>query len=165
MTTTINGDTGVSQCQPNSVSQDDLQSGVAGKGPAFRAKRTSAVTLTSGVSANVVYNSIVDDTDSAYDNSTGEFTAPVAGFYLFTATLSFSGTLTRALLDLVVPDGVIRLNDITANLSETALSGSMVVYLDAGQKVRCTCLVIGTSPTYGSMSGVSQFSAALVRAA
>ena len=32
MTTQISGDTGVSQCQPNSVSQDDLQTGAKGLG-------------------------------------------------------------------------------------------------------------------------------------
>jgi hypothetical protein len=41
MTTTISGDTCVSQCQPDSVSQDDLKAGVAGAGLAFKAQLTS----------------------------------------------------------------------------------------------------------------------------
>ncbi len=82
MTTQISGDTGVSQCQPNSVSQDDLQSGVVGKGPAFSA--TGQVFVGNvNVAIKVPVQTEVFDTDNCYDAPNSRFTPNVAGYYQF----------------------------------------------------------------------------------
>lgn len=106
MTTTISGDTGVSQCQPNSVSQDDLQSGVVGKGPAFSAVQSSVQGLTN---TPVLVNFQTELLDSHNAFASSRFTAPVAGWYQvnarvqvdlattgLTTRLNKNGALTRA---------------------------------------------------------------------
>lgn len=83
MTTKISGDTGVSQCQPNSVSQDDLQASVVGKGPAFHAWQNviqSGLPLETSVKMN--FTTEVFDLDGSYDPTTSRFTPKVAGYYL-----------------------------------------------------------------------------------
>lgn len=81
MTTQINGDTGVSQCQPNSVSQDDLQSGVVGKGPAFAATAAANQVLNVGVWTKLAFNTETFDTNSNYAPASARFTPTVPGYY------------------------------------------------------------------------------------
>lgn len=81
MTTQISGDTGVSQCQPNSVSQDDLQAGVTGKGPLFVAVAVGGQAVVTGTFTKIAFDSEVVDTASCYDTSLFRFTPNVAGHY------------------------------------------------------------------------------------
>ncbi len=93
MTTTVSGDTGVSQCQPDSVSQDDLKNGVVGKGPAFRAYRSgSSQSVSASTWTTVQLNAESFDTNNAFDISTYKFTPQIAGYYLFNAALDVLST-------------------------------------------------------------------------
>lgn len=46
-----------------------------------------------GANYTVVYNNIIVDTDSAYDNTTGIFTAPSTGYYQFNASVCAQGLI------------------------------------------------------------------------
>ena len=54
----------------------------------FNYYRNSALTLTSAAFTTLIYDTVTFDTGSNYSNSTGKFTAPVAGFYQFQATIN-----------------------------------------------------------------------------
>ena len=52
-------------------------------GVGFSARRdSSSVTLNHGTQTDLVFNTEIKDTNSAYDHTTGIFTAPVTGFYV-----------------------------------------------------------------------------------
>tara|TARA_R100000657_G_C4546274_1_gene20747 strand:- start:40 stop:486 length:447 start_codon:yes stop_codon:yes gene_type:complete len=67
--------------------------------PAFSATLSSNQSLTTNTSTKVIFNTEVFDTDSAYDTSTGRFTCPKDGKYLFTSTVSMSSNFTYVQLD------------------------------------------------------------------
>ena len=100
MTTQINGDTGVSQCQPNSVSQDDLQSGVVGKGPAFSAYASADTPIAQNVGTKINFQTEQFDTANAF--SSIRFQPTVAGYYLIFGGARLSTTATQFRLYLVV---------------------------------------------------------------
>lgn len=54
----------------------------------FNYYRNSALTLTSAAFTTLIYDTVTFDTGSNYSNSTGKFTAPVAGFYQFQAIIN-----------------------------------------------------------------------------
>ena len=85
MVTKISGDTGVSQCQPNSVSQDDLQGGVVGKGPAFQAKGINEI-YPVNVWDKLKFATEDRDTNNNYNIANSRFTPTVAGFYALSCT-------------------------------------------------------------------------------
>ncbi|MGV8917849.1 MAG: hypothetical protein ACOH2R_08625 [Pseudomonas sp.] len=95
MTTTISGTSGVSQCAPGSVSQDDLQPGVAGNGPVFRAHNTTTQSVTSGVATKVTLDT--EDYDTANCFAGSRFTPNVAGYYRVSGVIRVSAaTLSQA---------------------------------------------------------------------
>lgn len=96
MTTQVSGDTGVSQCQPNSVSQDDLQSNVVGKGPAFSAWTNAAVSLPDTTQTKILFQQKEYDTNSNYSTSTSRFQPTVAGYYLINACVGLNGATAPA---------------------------------------------------------------------
>lgn len=98
MSTQISGDIGVSQCQPGSVSQGDLQVGVVGKGPAAIAGSVSGQVLTSGTPMKFDSTSEVLDTNSNYDAPNSRFQPTVAGIYQCTATVGFTADTSIAVI-------------------------------------------------------------------
>ena len=100
MTVQIDGNSGVSACQPNSVSQDDLQTGVVGKGSAFYVNTATFSPIT-GTEQFVTFTNKVFDTANAFTLATGVFKPIVPGYYQFNWSLSFAGSgLTRYFGDL-----------------------------------------------------------------
>lgn len=87
MPTTISGTGGVSQCAPNSVSQDDLQTGVTSKGPVFRAAQASSQAAVTSVTAKIVMATENFDTGACYDTANSRFTPNVAGYYRFSGVV------------------------------------------------------------------------------
>lgn len=75
-------DVGIDRCVPRIVS------------PAFRAVRSGNQSITAGIIETIVYNStssdVAFDRGGAFNTSTGEFTAPVAGVWLFAAYFRIS---------------------------------------------------------------------------
>jgi len=71
-------------------------------GPTCIVSNSSVQSLTSGSSTILILNSVANDTNSNFNNSTYRFTPSVTGYYLLTAEASFdgSGSLSRAMLQL-----------------------------------------------------------------
>ena len=163
MTTQVNGDTGVSQCQPNSVSQDDLQANVVGKGPAFRAA-VSAVTASAGTYTRVSpYLTENFDTNNNFDLTSGRFTPTVAGYYQVTGQVTGGGTAQG------VVNAAIYLNGSAIN----TVQGSSPAGFTSIANVSGLCFMNGSTDylelwgrdTANANFGLCIFSACLVRAA
>lgn len=93
MATQISGDTGVSQCQPDSIGQDDLKDGLAGTGPAFRAYRATSQTGLTAATWNKVLLTTKDfDVTSAFNTGTSRFQPTVAGYYSVTGRCYITGS-------------------------------------------------------------------------
>ena len=169
MTTQVSGDTGVSQCQPNSVSQDDLQSGVAGKGPAFQVGASVWTNLpTAGQWGTLTFDVEAFDTANCFANN--RFTPNVAGYYQI--NLSYAGRVganTNTSAIAIAKNGSpikyqSRLPDNTPQ--SNILSCSWLVYLNGTTDYVCAMGVLGTAGgDMGIDTGANTFSGALVRAA
>ena len=61
--------------------------GMATNSPYFFVRRSSVQSLTSNVTADVVFNTEELDPDNVYNSSTGIFTAPSAGIYFLSANV------------------------------------------------------------------------------
>lgn len=169
MTTQINGDTGVSQCQPNSVSQDDLQSGVVGKGPAFRAILAANFgPLISNVDNDLAGASIT----KVFDTSNGQagfiFTAPVSGYYQISGQCTVYNGSTLELVEswLSISGVKVEIGSFAyksgGNFASASSAYSTLVYLGAGQTAKHGVRSVGT----GTLMLVrATFSGFLARAA
>jgi len=167
MTTQISGNTGVSQCQPNSVSQDDLQSGVVGKGPAFSA--TGAVVgPVVNVASKVPVQTVVFDTNACYDATNSRFLPNVAGYYQFNCSGGNQAALdTFGLYISLMKNGATSLaqGGSTGNASAFARgSASALAYMNGTTDyVEVWITAAGPSGTLNVIC--SDFSGVLVRAA
>lgn len=164
MTTQINGDTGVSQCQPNSVSQDDLQSGVVGKGALFRA-RSTGTPIPTGVGGAVI-TSWTEDYDTSGGFASNVFTPQIAGWYQVQGDVDWGNT-TSALCQLAISKNGTDFNVVRGAISATlsiSQSISDLIYLNG-----TTDNIALKAYQYTATSPLSvtraTFSACLVRAA
>ena len=126
-----------------SATASDFQAGGGTNTPAFLAYRSSsAFSLPNEVYTKVVFNAEKYDTDSGFNITTGEFTAPEAGKYLLGAMLYIgAGNPNRFVLRMQVNGASIIFSDAeatsapVANLTSTIrlLSASDVVKVDGYQ--------------------------------
>lgn len=178
MTVTINGTTGVSLCDTNSVPTAALQAsavtqpkvgaGVAGNGPAFSAYQNSATSLTSLTATKLQFQAEEYDTANCFDSSTNyRFTPNVAGYYLVNGAFRI-GTASTGLVLWLYKNGSAykELSYLPATAGSTAVAGGAQVYLNgttdyielyAQQNAATQNSVTGSATTY--------FQAALVRSA
>lgn len=168
MTTQISGDTGVSRCQPNSVSQDDLLDGVVGKGPAFRCQASVDQSI-SGLS-KIIFGAETYDTAGALASST--FTAPVAGYYTFHAAVRLNATSWSNAFSFLFKNGTqyslgsaVRLPSAVSNA--VVLIVGDTILLAANDTVEIYCTIDGTSQIvdFNDSQNTSHFSGFLARAA
>jgi hypothetical protein len=169
MTTQISGDTGVSQCQPNSVSQDDLQGGVVGKGPAFAARKSANQTMATGIGTIITFDIVDFDTNNAFANS--RFTPQVAGYYKVDVAFQWNSPSARASTNtnIMKNDSVIARSRSSAETTYNVIHGpSALVYMNGttdfleaqGSQETGAILAVVGDVNYGT-----RFSAYLVRAA
>lgn len=97
----------------------------------FRARRTSAANSPNATAATIVFNTVDYDYSSAYNSSTGVFTAPVAGVYRFTTSLLLTTTVTRMFIAVAGT----RLSDISSAIYGSG--GSVEISLAAATTVTC----------------------------
>lgn len=162
MTTQVSGLTGVSQCQPGSVSQDDLAANVVGKGPAFRAYATGSTTITASWN-KVSFQAESFDTASSFDSTTNHrFTAPVSGYYQINGHITANSSSYKIGIAVYV-DGLPYSYGTIDTTDHTHVSD--VIYLVAGSYVE----IYGNSGTSQGLvfttPAHTYFSGHLVRAA
>lgn len=109
----------------------------------FAARRdANAITFNTGAYTTCTYDVEEADTDSAFVHTSGEYTAPATGFYLFTAKDKVGGIDDgeSAILALYV-DGALKYNGERAFSPGAGLSihttVNAVLYLTAAQVVTC----------------------------
>jgi hypothetical protein len=174
MTTQISGDTGVSQCQPASVSQDDLRSGVVGKGPAFKAVWTANQTGITAGSWVVGKGAENFDTSNAYDPATGRFTPSVAGYYSVSWNANFNATggLTAQTTAISKNGNLTDFVGYSSGMAQSAVAGqtggATLTYLDGVSdylEMRVFANVGAAGVFLSSNLSATYWAAALVRAA
>ena len=159
MTTQINGDTGVSQCQPNSVSQDDLQSGVVGRGPAFDVYLSADQTVSNGSDTKIRFNTKVFDTTAAFDVVTNyRFQPTIPGYYQFNIRFRASATTAMANFNVMLyKNGAMyaRASEYVGGDGPT-IAGSLLVYLNGSTDyVEFLGYVVGTGALAFATAGNS----------
>jgi len=120
--------------------------------------------LTSGVSADLKFTTETFDRRDAYDTGTGVFTVPTgqAGIYRINFNLAFSGTAMNA--DLSYAD--LKRNGTSVWISSMAIYGTTLlssdfcteIYLNAGDTIKISAVIVGTLPSFGSATYLSVLS-------
>ncbi len=138
--------------------------------PSFLANRATnnANSTGDGTAVTIVYNTEIYDQASNYDNSTGIFTAPVTGRYLFNCSCLFDSLLVThnaKRIDLVTTnrtytnyeDYALASQDITLNLS-------VIADMTAGDTAKVTVKVSGGTKTVSTAgdAGTTYFSGSLI---
>lgn len=141
---------------------------------AFLARMTSDALNVLGDNSNytVVFGTEVLDIGNNYNNTTGVFTAPLNGMYVFTTTLWIYqiGTAHKeGILYINTPTKSYLLFDMNPTAikdpyTQTIIAGSIVVRLDAGETAYVVVRVSGGTKVVDIMALNSCFSGALVAA-
>lgn len=170
MTTTVNGDTGVSAVQDGVVQQVDLAENVVGNGPCFRASLAATQSFATGTPTKVVQDTI--EFNPTADFANGRFTPQVAGYYQINACnqLLTNAQGTYGYLELrknasaVARQESAYVGNVTTNYG--TVSASALVFLNGTTDfIEAWVLIVATSPYTGGSAGLNNFSGSLVRAA
>lgn len=127
------------------------------------ANRAAASTqsLTSGVAADLIFNTEVSDRRGAYDNATGITTIPAAqgGFYRIQGDLVFSGTgmsATASYVELKIGSTAHRLFAPSIfSTTKLVIPVHSIIYLNAADTVKLTAVITGTTPVHGDPTYIS----------
>ena len=132
--------------------------------PSFHAYRSTSVSYS--VNNNVIFNAEKWDEGGCYDTSTGVFTAPVAGIYMFTCTVLVSGSSTGAEYDArlsgggnnntyyFAPGRIEYQNGTTWGDGYIALGTSQIVKMSATEEMSVTFSTFGQGSIYGDGNGM-----------
>lgn len=132
---------------------------------------TSANVTGDGTSYDIIFDSEVYDQNSDYNNSTGVFTAPVAGRYLLTATVNLAGLSTadhtNARVRIVTSNRVYWnvTTDIPSSVSEQSFVVTCIADMDAGDTAYVNTPCDGSNKTIdvtGSSDSYTHFSGSLI---
>lgn len=173
MTVTINGTTGVSLCDTNSVPTAALQasavtqpkvgSGVAGNGPAFSAYPNTTQTLSGNTWTKILYQTEEYDTNNNFASST--FTPTVAGYYQVVASMQVATSFTNGLMAVYKNGSVYKQGYTTGSAVTGTFNVLCYVYCNGTTDYIDAYGFIGTGQALNANSTVSYFQACLARAA
>jgi C1q domain len=123
----------------------------------FRAIRTSSLTINTGTTSDVTWNSATDNVGSGLNTGTGVFTAPQAGLYYFTSALRFEYNATpvqEQYMEIVASGGQttrggFALSGVVGNASSFYYANASSVYRLAANE---TVKVVVRQDTGGSLN-------------
>ena len=110
-----------------------------------------------GTAYSVIFNTEINDQTSNYNNSTGIFTAPVTGNYLFNSTIALSGIIlqTASLINFtgsaygIVPFEVGQTNAFNNNIG----TATAIVKMTAGDTMSVVVYSFGSTKTVSLTGG------------
>lgn len=126
--------------------------------PLVVVKQTSGQTIPHNISTTVIFNQVITDSFSAYNNSTGEFTAPVSGWYSVFTNLGVTTPAQILLAAVKVDGGDVRWlprQDASGDILY-GVGGSAVVQLTAGQKLTIALVQINSTSSSRTIIGALQ---------
>lgn len=137
--------------------------------PGFQARVGSQIANATGdgTSYQVVFGTEDADTGGVYDASTGLFTAPVTGYYIFSTCVIFDNVASAHIVDIALNGGGINSDcfyGLPYSISSSGLvafGATLVRYLTAAQTMRVLANVSGGSKVVDINAG-SVFSGALL---
>jgi hypothetical protein len=139
----------------------------AGTGPAFSAYLNTSPVITAATFTKISCNTEEFDTNSNYDNSTNyRFTPTVAGYYMITACVGFTGTITRG-LTLIYKNGSGFKSGNDANAAVYRSTASALIYMNGTTdyiELFAYALGSGTLNLNGTLAD-TYFQASMVRSA
>jgi len=174
MTITINGSgtiTGITAggLPDATIQQADLAANVAGNGPAFSAYGSGLQSFANSTFTKVAYNAKEFDTNTNFDTTNNRFTPTAAGYYLLTASFSFNGAASGAVIGSIYKNGseFKRCAVVTNNSSAPILNLSTLVYANGSTDYFEVYgwQNSGASQTCGSANAQQCFTGSMVRAA
>lgn len=129
----------------------------------FSAYRNASFNTGNGSDALVTFDTETFDTGSNYSTSTGKFTAPVAGFYWFTATIS--GTSATYIIVNLYKNGAAILHgyELLSSGGSSASGVNGFLQLSANDYIQVYCQT-ASGAAGGTGSGLSYFQGFLVSA-
>jgi len=130
---------------------------------AFKARQLDAVSRYYTTGERLVYKVVLLNEGGGYDNSTGYFTAPRSGTYLFTAQVC-SGDGTLAVVNIMannIPVGTVIHEDATGSWVDCG-SGSGIAILSKGQRAWVQTTHSYTSTLGNSLTSWNSFTGVLI---
>jgi uncharacterized membrane protein YfcA len=141
----------------NAVTQLKIGPNTVGRGPLTRVSLTGTQSLTASVSAKVLFNNENYDTNNDFSTSTSRFTASVAGYYCFSATIGTSSAVNNLLVSLYLNGSQTTRGSQATNAAFFSTLSDMF-YLAVGDYVEVYAI---SNP--GSTLNYAVFSAVMVR--
>ena len=139
----------------------------AATGPAFSAYPNANQTVTSSTFTKIALNTELFDTNNCFDSTTNyRFTPTVAGYYQVNASMGFTGTVSRVIID-IYKNGSEYLRGTDIVVTGNNVSTSSLVYCNGTTDYLEAFVFItgsGTLTVVGN-SVLTQFSGAMVRGA
>lgn len=139
----------------------------AGTGPAFSAYPNTNQTVTSSTFTKIALNAELFDTNNCFDSTTNyRFTPTVAGYYQVNASMGFTGTVSRVIID-IYKNGSEYLRGTDILVTGNNVSTSSLVYCNGTTDyLEAFAFITGSGTlTIVGNSVLTQFSGAMVRAA
>ena len=138
---------------------------MVGNGPAFSAYRGTVQSIVaSNTFQDLIYDTELDDTNSAYNVATGVFTAPQSGYYVFSVGAGLAGSgISNS--QLTLHKNGVYWRFIGVNGVGGWVGGEISLKLMAGDAIKVQGKITGTSLSMAADSALSYFSAVLMRSA
>jgi len=147
------------------ISYTAINSGGLFHAPAFIVYSATAANLSNGTDVIYPFDTIVSDTNSAYNTGTYSYAAPIAGYYEFDMSMSINGVAPFTNTSFFVYKNGARyklLADYATN--NLTINGSIMMLLNAGDTVSVYMNVVGNTPVTLPSQLDSNFSGFYVRA-
>lgn len=144
------------------VTQTKLGTNVAGNGPAFSVYNNTGVSVSSGVTTKLTFNTEEWDTNNNFASS--RFTPTVAGYYVFTSDIGFQSSNTYGTLTLYKNGSAARYMTYAQSASG-ALAGSCMEYANGTTDYFELYINIAAGQNVGGNAPSGYFQGAMVRAA
>ena len=134
--------------------------------PCIKVKLSGDVTNVTGdgTAYTVIFDSVITDQQSNYNNSTGIFTAPIAGMYLVTAGVTFTGLTaldTTGKVTLTGSDGSavneIGIGALLDPSNQASICLSYILNMSNSGTVKVVATVSGSTKSVGIKSGSSSW--------